>query len=144
MGRLLAVNETNYMVQAPVCNSGDMTFPQALGTLGEGAEQGRADPGVRGGRLTDLQEGLAAPTAAGRPGVGPLGERSRLERSDRNSWGAENAVLFPPHLWVSKCGSRGSTWITREGGTYSKGRILGLTPDSDLKVLRVGQGVCIL
>lgn len=34
MGRLLAVNETNYTVRAPVCNSGDMTFPQALGALG--------------------------------------------------------------------------------------------------------------
>lgn len=35
MGRLLAVNETNYTVRAPVCNSGDMTFPQALGALRE-------------------------------------------------------------------------------------------------------------
>lgn len=35
MGRLLAVNGANYMVQAPICNSGDMTFPQALGALGE-------------------------------------------------------------------------------------------------------------
>lgn len=52
MGRLLAVNETNYMVRAPVCNSGDMTFPQALGDLGEvlsgeGQTQGRGEGGSR-------------------------------------------------------------------------------------------------
>lgn len=35
MGRLLAINETNYTVGAPVCNSGDMTFPQALEALRE-------------------------------------------------------------------------------------------------------------
>lgn len=35
MGHLLAVNGANYMVQAPICNSGNTTFPQALGTLGE-------------------------------------------------------------------------------------------------------------
>lgn len=33
--RLLAVNGANYRVRAPICNSGDMTFPQAPETLGE-------------------------------------------------------------------------------------------------------------
>lgn len=31
MGQLLAVNGANYTVQAPICNSEDMTFSQALG-----------------------------------------------------------------------------------------------------------------
>lgn len=35
MGQLLAVKRANYMVQAPICNSGDRTFPQALGALRE-------------------------------------------------------------------------------------------------------------
>lgn len=62
MGRLLAVNETNYTVRAPVCNSRDMTFPQALGALGgetlgrEGQTRMRGEGGWGG-----LQEGLVAP-----------------------------------------------------------------------------------
>lgn len=58
MGRLLAVNGANYMVQAPRCNSRDMTFPQAPGALGEVlSTEGRGQVGVW---LRDLQQEPAA------------------------------------------------------------------------------------
>lgn len=75
MGQLLAANGANYTVQAPICNSEDMTFSQALGTLGEVLSR-EADPGGWGGWLRDLQEGLAAPTIAGRSGVGQTSGRT--------------------------------------------------------------------
>lgn len=56
MGPLLAVKGANYMVQAPICNSGDMTFPQAPGAPGEvlsseGRMRGDGGSGTAAGRL---------------------------------------------------------------------------------------------
>lgn len=75
-GRLLAVNGANYMVQAPMGNSGDMTFPPALGALG----------GVLSGEGTPRWVGRVAQGPPGGAGGSHCSRKARSRTPGRTSY----------------------------------------------------------
>lgn len=125
MGRLLAVNGANYMVQAPICNSGDMTFPQALGALGEVLR--------REGRPRWV--GRVAQRPPGGTGGSRCSRKARKQPSGRTSSpSATAAFLTYPFGGLEKqsfphrCESH--SVAPREGDIYGEDRILSPPPNS--------------
>lgn len=138
MGRLLAVNGANYMVQAPICNSGDMTFPQALGALGEVLS--------REGRPRWV--GRVAQRPPGGAGGSHCSRKARRQTSGRPSSPSATApfLTYPfgglekqsfPHCRQSQCGSQGRRRLLRRQDPGPTSKL------PDLEILKVG-GVRIL